>query len=173
MVFFYFQVSSDFEQGGLKMKTLVVFYSRTGTTRRVAEAISASLNCDREEIFDTKDRAGVWGYLAAGRDASLKRPTAIREMRVDPAAYDLVIVGTPVWAFTAVPAVRTFLANSKGRLKKVAFFCTQGGMGDKGAFRDMEETCGQKPLATLVLRTHEAMGDCASKVKRFVDEVNK
>ena len=54
------------------MKTLVVFYSRTGTTKKVGENIAKILKCDSEEIFDTKDRMGVVGYMQAGKDAMFK-----------------------------------------------------------------------------------------------------
>ena len=59
------------------MKPLVVFYSRTGTTKKVAETISSILKCDVEEVFDTKNRAGVLGWLRSGRDAGSKKLTAI------------------------------------------------------------------------------------------------
>ncbi|MDY6965570.1 MAG: hypothetical protein SVM80_06305 [Halobacteriota archaeon] len=40
------------------MKSHLVYYSRTGTTKKVADAISDIINCDIEEIVDTKDRSG-------------------------------------------------------------------------------------------------------------------
>jgi len=46
-----------------KRKYFVVFYPRTGTTRKVAEAIKDALKCDIEEIFDIKKRADLFGYL--------------------------------------------------------------------------------------------------------------
>ncbi len=152
------------------MKTLVIFYSRTGVTRKVAEAISDLLRCEREEIVDTKDRAGAMGYLRAGRDASLKKITEIKKVKSDPSSYDMVIIGTPVWAFTMSTPVRTYLLQNKGRFKKAAFFCTQGGAGNKGAFRDMEEASGVKPCGTFVLKTGEIVrDDYRSEVKRFVE----
>ena len=155
------------------MKALVVFYSRTGVTRKVAETISDLLRCETEEIVDTKDRTGAVGYLLAGRDASLKKLTTIKELKSDPSSYDMVIIGTPVWAFTMSAPVRTYLLQNKGRFKKAAFFCTQGGVGNKGAFRDMEEASGVKPCGTFVLRTGEVVrDDYRSKVKQFIEGLN-
>jgi len=48
------------------MKILVVFYSRSGRTKKIAEAISDILKCDKEEIFDLKNRKGIPGFLSAG-----------------------------------------------------------------------------------------------------------
>ena len=44
-------------------RTLVVHYSRTGTTRKVAESLAAKLLCDSEVIIEERDRSGLLGYL--------------------------------------------------------------------------------------------------------------
>ena len=77
------------------MKALVVFYSRTGATKQVAEALAESLNCDSEELIDTKKRGGPLGFLSAGKDAKAKKLTKLKDIKRDPALYDLVILGTP------------------------------------------------------------------------------
>jgi flavodoxin len=63
------------------MKILVIYYSRSGKTKKVAETISDILKCDKEEIFDTKNRKGTPGFLSAGTDANLRRLTAIKEIK--------------------------------------------------------------------------------------------
>lgn len=68
-----------------RLRTLVVFYSRKGTTKKVAEAVSNHLECDLEEIIDKKKRKGILGYLRSGFDAKPKRLTAIEPLRKDPA----------------------------------------------------------------------------------------
>jgi len=149
------------------MKALVVCYSRTGNTRKLAEAVAAALGAELEAITEPAGRAGFWGYLAAGRDAILKRSTPIGPLAADPAAFELVIVGTPVWAFTMASPVRSFLAGAAGKLKAVAFFCTQGGSGHQRTFREMERLAGRPPRATLVLTERELKGDFGPKVGEF------
>jgi flavodoxin len=149
------------------MKSLVICYSRTGNTRKVAAAIAAALGADLEEIREPKDRSGALGFLGAGRDATFKRSTPIEALARDPAGYDLVVVGTPVWAFTMASPVRTFLLENAGKLKSVAFFCTAGGNGQERTFRQMEELAGKKPLAALTLLEKELKADFGAKVKAF------
>ena len=79
-------------------RILVVFFSRSGTTRKLASAIAASLGADLEEICDYSDRRGVGGYIRSLIDAVGKRSVEIVPGGHDVAAYDLVVVGTPVWA---------------------------------------------------------------------------
>ena len=73
------------------MKVLVVYYSRTDTTRKVAKALANRLACDVEEVVDTVDRHGLRGRLRAGRDATMNRLTTIQDVLYDPSQYDLVI----------------------------------------------------------------------------------
>jgi len=95
------------------MKSLVVYYSRTCTTKKVAQEITKALKSDIEEVIDIKNRKGHLGYLISGRDASMKRLTLIKPMQKDASKYDLVIIGTPVWAWDVTPAIRTYLVQTK------------------------------------------------------------
>jgi len=113
------------------MKILVVFYSRSGRTKKVAEVISKILKCDKEEIFDIKSREGVVGFLSAGTDANLRRLTVIKEIKNNPSLYDLVIIGTPIWSSNISTPIRTYLSLHKEDFKNVAFFCTRLGSDAK------------------------------------------
>ena len=54
----------------------------------------------------------------------------------------------------------------------MAFFCTQGGSGSDGTFRDMEELCGIKPINLLELKTKEVIkGEYIDKVNKFINEI--
>jgi flavodoxin len=153
-------------------KTLVVYYSLTGTTRKVAQAIAGMLGCDLEELTDTRKRAGVLGFIGGGKDAFLGRLTAIGPVTKDAGDYELVLIGTPVWAWTMAPAVRTYISQHRGSLPAVAFFATAGGTGLERTFRRMEELCGRKPRAVLGLVAGEVLkGDPTDRIKAFVEAV--
>jgi flavodoxin len=153
-------------------KILVVYYSRTGVTKKIAEAIAAELKGEVEEIIDAKDRQGLTGWLSGGRDATMRNLTEINPPQKSPAAYDLVIIGTPIWAWTMTPAVRAYMTQNKAALKNVAFFCTMGGSGDVGAFEAMSKIADKKPLALLSLLTKEVNeGKHAAKVAEFVKQL--
>ena len=78
-------------------KVLVIFYSRTGATRRLAEALANALQADIEPITDRINRSGIFGYLRSVAESLQKRGASIEPMKTDPASYDLVVIGTPVW----------------------------------------------------------------------------
>ncbi len=110
------------------MKSLVVFYSRTGTTKRIGKALVQLLACDSEELIDTKKRSGPLGFVSAGRDARAKQLTTLADTKYDLALYDLVILGTPIWGGTLSSAMRTYISLNKPKFKRVAFFAHTGAL---------------------------------------------
>ncbi|MCE5279309.1 MAG: hypothetical protein ABFD92_11055 [Planctomycetaceae bacterium] len=133
------------------MKTLVVYYSRTGLTGKAAQDIQQALSADIEEIADGVNHNGASGWILAGRDAATKRLTPIGPFQHKADEYDLVVIGTPVWAFTMASPVRTWLTEHGRECRKVAFLATMGGSGDKRTYDHMAGLCGQAPVATLSL----------------------
>lgn len=114
------------------MKSLVVYYTRTGNARFVAETIAAEIGADVEEVVDMKKRSGILGWLGAGKDAKQGKETQIAPTKKSPKDYDLIIVGTPVWAARPTPAITTYLKKNDLSGMKVAVFFTQGGKNPQG-----------------------------------------
>lgn len=106
------------------MKTLIVYYSKTGHTERVAKDLSQQLGADLEKIIDKKDRSGIWGWIMSGHDAMKKVLTEIEGLNKNPKDYELIILGSPVWGWTMVPAIRTYIEQYKNDFNKVALFMT-------------------------------------------------
>ncbi len=156
----------------MSKKTLVVYATRTGTTKAVAEALARELNADLAEIVDRKKRLGPVGVVLAGVDAILGRQTDIEEVEFDVASYDLVVIGTPVRVTTMCRAVRTYLTDQKERLPATAFFLTTMCFGASLAFRHMTKLSGKQPVATLGLRAGEVKnGTFLDKAKAFAAEL--
>lgn len=152
------------------MRSLVVFYSRTGTTKKIAEAISGALKCDMEEIFDTKNRAGLLGFLRSGMEATFNMTTTLKGIKNDPAPYDIVVVGTPIWSHKISSPIRTYLYQNKGNLKNVALFCTYGSAVADTLADIVEAACGKRPLDCLKVTMDEVMeGAYREKARAFAD----
>ena len=154
------------------MNVLVVYYSRTGNTRLVAEAIAQSLKADIEEIKDRKNRMGVFGFLRCGYEAIFKKLTDIEVSGENPEEYDLIIVGSPVWVGRLSSPVRTYLHLYGHNFKNVAFFVTYG-IGSGKVFSQIEELC-KPPIATLEVKDEEIeSGEYMEKVEEFVVNIKK
>ncbi len=154
------------------MKALVVFYSRSGNTRRVAEAIASALEAPMEELHDLRSRAGLIGWLRAGLDAWRSAPTVIAPTREDPTDYDLIIIGTPIWAGRMTPAVRAYLLQERDRLEKVAFFSSCDSGNADAAFAEMRDLIEREPYATVAVSSAEVKdGGYTQQVGMFVHEL--
>ncbi|MGZ3747924.1 MAG: flavodoxin family protein [Pseudobdellovibrionaceae bacterium] len=140
---------------------LVVYYSRSGNTRKVAEEIAQRIGCDIQEIKSTHAYPmGYRGYQKALLHAAFKKKPTIKLDNSNLSQYDLVIVGGPVWGGTLSPPVRSFLETYKNQIKNVAFFLTQGGtFGRQRLFFQMTEVCGKTPLAFLAVNDSDLHGE--------------
>lgn len=121
------------------MKSLVIYYSRSGNTRIIAEKITQQIGGDIEEIVDKKRRNGSFGFVLSGYDATRGRTTEIAEMKKSPKDYDLIVVGTPMWNKRITPAVRTYLKNNDLSEKRVALFCTNLKSQPEQVFKTLKE----------------------------------
>jgi flavodoxin len=150
---------------------LVVFYSKTGNTKKVANDIADALGADIEEITDKKNRKGILGWLSGGRDAMEKRGTEIASLQKDPANYELVIIGSPVWAWTIVPAVRTYLETNKAKIEKYAFFTTSGSTPIEKTIPAIKTITEKDPIASSDFNEKE-LKDKNVYDKKLVDFVS-
>ncbi len=121
------------------MKTLVTCYSYSGNTDRAARMFGKMLESKGEvHIQRLKPASEIKNFMGQCQ-AAWKRKKAILEQgaRFDVTSYDLILIGSPVWAFAPTPAINTFLENLSGlKDKRVIALLTSGsGLGVKACFK--------------------------------------
>ena len=102
----------------------------------------------KDLITEQSGRGGPIGWLQSGREAIKKTTPPINAIKEGPSGYDLVVVGTPIWAWRLVSPVRSYLVQVKGKLRRVAFFCTCGS-NSGSAFEAMQNLAGIDPAAKM------------------------
>lgn len=116
------------------MKKLVIYYSFEGNTKKVAELIAKYLKSDIIELKllkNTLSKSSFMKYAWGGKQVLMKETPKIEDINIDFNDYDLIIIGTPVWAFSYAPALRTFFSKYKINNKQIGLFCThEGGKGN-------------------------------------------
>jgi flavodoxin len=114
------------------MKIAVVFYSYDGNCAFAAQRINTFTKADLVQISvkNEKKRSGFLKYFLGGMQATLGKKPALMPYDFTPDSYDLIILGTPVWAGSPSPAINSFLSKTKISGKKIALFiCHAGGAG--------------------------------------------
>jgi flavodoxin len=111
------------------VKTAVVYYSYDGNSALAARALKSALQADifQIETQDEKKRGGLAKYIWGGKQVFSHVKPALKPLAFDPASYDLVIIGGPVWAGAPAPALVSWLDAAKLKDKKTAFFLCHGG----------------------------------------------
>ena len=115
------------------MKTAVVFYSYDGNCALVANLLKSAAGADLYELrpLNEKKRAGFAKYFWGGAQVVFGKRPVLKPLDADLNAYDMLILGTPVWAGSPSPAMISFLAERKITGKKIAFYCSFNGNSGK------------------------------------------
>lgn len=136
------------------MKSLVAYYSRTNTTKKLAEDIAGKIDADIEEIKPKVNYQGKIGYVKGGKDAISEKVIDLEDLKYDPKDYDMVYLGAPVWASKAANPLISYIKHNEGKFTNVKFFITAGGSGFDGTLKQLEKYT-TKPQNTLTLTTKE------------------
>ena len=108
-------------------KILCIYYSRSGKTKAVMEEIAQELEAELVELHDRVDRSGAGGWLRCGLDAVRRSTPPLEPFYTQKALsnYQLVVLGTPVWAGRCSAVMRGFLKKNGRKLRKVAYVATR------------------------------------------------
>ncbi len=127
-------------------KILISYFSASGVTKNVAEKISSIVNGDLFEIEPVNK------YTSADLDWTNKQSRSSIEMKDKSSRpeikekvnnindYDTVLIGFPVWWYTAPTIINTFIEENNLENKKVYIFVTSGGSGVDESFNDLKST---------------------------------
>jgi len=129
------------------MKILIVFYSYSGNTRTVARALAEFLGQKGAvDTIDLKPLDESDSFLGQCSRAFRHMRARIQDANFDLAGYDLICVGTPVWAFGPAPAINTYLDKCQGVTgKRLVLFTTYGsGVGSNRCLDYMQDILAKK-----------------------------
>jgi len=122
------------------MNIVVLFFSRTGTSKRVATKIAEGLKLKPIEITDDKNWKGILGYIKGGYYSSTNKSVNIK-VNGDFKDADEYVVVSPLWAGGPTPTVREFLKQVP--LNKVNLVLTCKGSNIESALLKYETSVGK------------------------------
>lgn len=115
-----------------KPRSLVVYYSQSGTTEKVANIIQKKTGADIERIETVNPYSGDMGAIAGAfmgerRDGKFRD---LKPMKAKVADYDTIYVGYPIWAGTFAGPMHSFVKTADLKGKVIVPFCTFGSGGN-------------------------------------------
>ena len=136
------------------MKTLIVYYSLEGNTDYAAQKLADALGADtlRLEPVKAYPKAGLRKFFWGGKSAVMAETPNLLPYAFDPAAWDRIVFGFPIWASNVTPPIRSFIKENDLRGKRIAAFACESGAGAEKAFEKLRAALGIETLeAELVL----------------------
>ena len=134
------------------MKSAIVYYSYSGNTKQVAETLAEYLRAKGEvACLRIKPLDEPYNFFKQGARAFKRVRAKISEPTFDLSGYDLICLGSPVWAFGPAPAMNTYLDDCQGVAnKEVILFYTYGsGLGKERCADYMQELLTKKGVTNL------------------------
>lgn len=140
------------------MRSLVLYYSNTGNTQKVAQALARSLGAELAEV--TCDQYLTWYRpLIMAFDIFTRHLPKIDVLLPPGADYDLVVIGGPVWAARLAPPIVALLEQRSFGGAALGHFVTCAGTSPKSppepAIAEMESLADMAPIATHIFREAE------------------
>ena len=108
------------------MKNLVCYYSLEGNTEFIAKKIADKTESDLLKIKPVNEinNSGFKKYLIGGFQTIFKHRPELQDYYISDKRYDLLFIGTPVWAGSITPPIRSFLHSNSLKAKKIILFST-------------------------------------------------
>ena len=154
---------------------LCVYYYRTGKTRDTMTAIAEALDAELVEITDGVSRGGFFGSIRSCLDAVRKSTRFLEPFKTEKAIkdYDLVIIGTPIWAGRCCSIVREFLKKYGKDCKKAAYVITRSVERDhqEQVFTQMDSYRAEPHICAASIRSR-SVGETFWR-DRFIRELNE
>ena len=127
-------------------RTLIVCYSNTGISRRVADLLSSKFKWPCGQVSEARSRTGAAGMLRCVMDSLFKRHPAIRYEGPDPRGFETVVLIAPIWLAELAAPMRSFVRDHARGLKYVAVISVMGGQGATNAFAEIDRILGRPPI---------------------------
>ena len=157
-------------------KKIVIYFSYTGNTRKIAEKIKKDLDCDILEIKPKIPYSTDYQTVVdeEQRMEGSNHTPEINKINVNLDNYDTIILGTPVWWYRPAPAIRSFLTKYDLTGKTVIPFATNAGWLGK-TFIEIKNMCPNSNVKNNMNIVFESYSDnlvtSAKEIEQFIDSL--
>jgi len=155
------------------MKTSIIFYSYSGITRGIAEKIQKACGGDLIEIKSKEHYSKITAYTLGAFRAMKGECDPIEPETIDVSESDLIVIGTPVWAFKTTPAINAAVGALQGcGGKKAVIFATCGGSA-KETLPILQKALEAKGVAVVgqTVLNQKEIGD-EQMIRMLTDSIN-
>ena len=158
---------------------LVVYFSKTGNVRLLANKAVEMLSADTEELIDQSKWTSIDGFFRRAHRSIIKGDTTLNSVKYNPNDYEKILVFSPYWGPNICPAVRTYLKQNKDSIRELNLVMLGAFTTDPGKVKNEIESMGFKLNGLLSLldkgqsgkETGELKGDNLLLLSEFVEQI--
>ncbi|MBR2519305.1 MAG: NAD(P)H-dependent oxidoreductase [Selenomonadaceae bacterium] len=154
------------------MKTLVAYFSASGSTRKLAKNLAEILGADAYEIKPATTYTGKdlnWNDSKSRSSVEMADKNSRPELAetADVSAYDTIFLGFPIWWYVAPHIINSFLESADFAGKTIVVFATSGGSGFGNTLAELKPSCADsvKWIEGKVFRGHVDKDSLSAWVK--------
>jgi menaquinone-dependent protoporphyrinogen IX oxidase len=118
------------------MSYKVVYFTRTGTSRRIAEKIAVKLSCELIEITDNMKWNGILGFIRGGFYSVTDKPIDYH-LKGNVTEYDDIIAVSPMWAGKPSPTMRSFLKTKSSEKINLVVASGNSALQDRAGYKSV------------------------------------
>ena len=150
-------------------RILISYFSASGATKKVASSIANAVNGDLFEIEPMQkytkedlDWTNKNSRSSIEMNDKLSRPSIVKKVE-NINDYDTIVIGFPVWWYTAPTIINTFFEENDLSGKDIYIFVTSGSSSETSSFNDLKNTYSNlKFISAKRFTGHENINDCKS-----------
>ena len=152
---------------------LVVYFSRTGNTRKIANLIHQEVGGTIHEIRPKVPYPNSYDAVVdqAQKEIQAGYKPALQSTLDHIESYDTIFVGSPNWWSTIAPPVATFLSEYDLSGKTIVPFCTHGGGGLGRIGQDIAKLCPQSSILSSFEIYGSGTGNAQAEVSAWLRKV--
>lgn len=145
------------------MKSVVLYYTFGGSTKREAERIAAEQEAPVYRVREKRNRSLIGSFIPGGLQAMKRKKSKILPLEVDLSAFDRIYLGAPIWAACPAPAFNS-MVDLLPAGKEVEVFLCAGGNDPRPSDEATQKMIEEKGCAVTNICTI-ATGKPPSKLK--------
>ncbi len=159
------------------MKAIVVYYSLEGSTKYVAEKIVQGTGADILRLEPAKEypKGNMSKFFWGGKSVVFGEKPKLAPYRFAKEDYDFIIIGTPIWAGSFTPPVKTFLSENDLSRKNIALFACHSGGGTEKCFNKLRKEltdCNITSVLSLIEPGKNEKKENVIKIEEFCKSIN-
>lgn len=156
----------------MEMKSAVVYYSRSGITKEIAEKIKAVFGSD---MYFIEPEKAYGGYLSAvlrnGTEKLRKKTAKVSTPAANLAGYDVIFIGFPVWYGTMPDFMQEYLKKCGVTGKQIIPFATAGANGKESSLATVKQLFPDCTVSDYFYTTKPRNGDADKWIQSLTQKL--